>query len=342
MEDTSATDHGYETMGSGSAPFEPPSAAELVDLAARDDIRLTENEAAELVQVVARLVEAAGRALDVEGDLPVARPTDRDPGHRPSPEENPHNAFVRRCEIAGTATGPLAGRTVAVKDNISVAGVPTTNGSRMPAYTPDLDAVVVERILAAGGTIVGKLNMDDMAAAGTGETSAFGPARNPMNPAHSAGGSSGGSGAVVAAGEADLSLGVDQGGSGRIPAAFCGVVGVKATHGSVPSFGVAHIDHTIDSVTPIAATVADAALLLDVIAGEDWRDPQWARGVVESPPCADAATEDLAGLRVGIIRESCDARLCVPAVVAGVHRAADALAAAGAQTEKITIPIWAN
>jgi amidase len=342
VENPSATDHGYETTRGGAAAFEPPTAAELVDLAARDDIRLTENEAAELVEVVARLVEGAGRALDVEGDLSIVRPADRDPGHRPSPDENPHNAFIRRCEIAGAAGGPLAGRTVAVKDNISVAGVPTTNGSRMPAYTPDLDAVVVERILAAGGTIVGKLNMDDMAAAGTGETSAFGPARNPVNPAHSAGGSSGGSGAAVAAGEADLSLGVDQGGSGRIPAAFCGVVGVKATQGSVPSFGVAHIDHTIDSVTPIAPTVAGAALLLDAIAGEDWRDPQWARGVVESPRCADAATDDLAGLRIGIIRESCDARLCVPAVVTGVHRTADALAAAGAQTEEITIPIWAN
>lgn len=324
------------------AAFEPPTAVELVDLAARDDIQLTEEGAAELVEVVARLVESAAQAVAVEGDLPIARPAGRDPGYRPSPEQNPHNAFIRRCEIAGAAAGPLAGRTVAVKDNISVAGVPTTNGSRMPAYTPDLDAVVVERILAAGGTIVGKLNMDDMAAAGTGETSAFGPARNPVSPAHSAGGSSGGSGAAVAAGEADLALGVDQGGSGRIPAAFCGVVGVKATHGWVPSFGVAHIDHTIDSVTPIARTVADAALLLDVIAGEDWRDPQWARGIVEWRPCADAATDDVAGLRIGIIRESCDERFCAPAVVSGLHRAVEVLAAAGAQTEEITIPIWAN
>src|SRR5581483_2497108 len=166
----------------------------------------------------------------------------------------------------------------AVKDNISVAGVPTTNASRMPPYIPDVDAVVVERIIEAGGAIVGKLNMDDMAAAGTGETSAFGPARNPIDPARSAGGSSGGSGAAVASGEVDIALGVDQGGSGRIPAAFCGVVTVKATQGLVPSFGVAHIDHTIDSVTPIARSVADVATTLEVIAGEDWRDPQWVRG----------------------------------------------------------------
>lgn len=327
-------------MPRGVAAFRPPTATELVDLAARDDIELTDDEAAELVDVVARLVEAAGRALEVDGDLPIARPAGRHSGYIPSPEQNRHNAFIRRCEISGTPAGPLAGRTIAVKDNISVAGVPTTNGSRMPAYTPDLDAVVVERILAAGGTIVGKLNMDDMAAAGTGETSAFGPARNPVNQAHSAGGSSGGSGAVVAAREADLSLGVDQGGSGRIPAAFCGVVGVKATQGSVPSFGVEHIDHTIDSVTPIARTVSDAALLLDVIAGDDWRDPQWARGVVEPFRCADAATDDLAGLRIGIVRESCDDRFCIPSVVTGLHRAAHALRSAGAQTEEMSIPIW--
>jgi amidase len=340
VNDNNATDQELEAMPGGAATFRPPTAAELVDLAARDDIELTESQATALVEVVARLVQAAGRALEVEGDLPIERPAGRDPGYLPLPDQNRHNAFVRRCEISGAATGPLVGRTVAVKDNISVAGVPTTNGSRMPAYTPDLDAVVVERILAAGGTIVGKLNMDDMAAAGTGETSAFGPARNPVNPAYSAGGSSGGSGAVVAAQEADLALGVDQGGSGRIPAALCGVIGVKATQGSVPSFGVAHIDHTIDSVTPIARTVSDAAVLLDVIAGEDWRDPQWARGAFASPRCADAATDDLAGLRVGIIQESCDDEFCVPAVVTGLRRAADALTAAGARIEDVTIPIW--
>src|SRR5207248_7174936 len=115
-------------------------------------------------------------------------------------------------------------------------------------------------------TITGKLNMDEFGAAGTGESSTYGPPRNPIDPAYSAGGSSGGAGAAVRAGECDLALAVDQGGSGRIPAAFCGVVAAKATHGLVPSHGVTHIDHTIDSVTPLARTVPDAALLLQAIA----------------------------------------------------------------------------
>ena len=113
--------------------------------------------------------------------------------YRPTRDEDPFNVFITKCRIEGAVSGRLAGRTVGVKDNISVAGVPTTNGSRFTPYVPSMDAVVVERILGAGGTIVGKLNMDDFGAAGTGETSAFGAPRNPVNPAYSAGGSSGGS-----------------------------------------------------------------------------------------------------------------------------------------------------
>jgi amidase len=336
------TTRGGESRGDGATNIVAPGVEELVALAARDDIALTEQEAGDLVEVVARLLEAAERALTLDYELPVSRPSGRGAGHMPSAKENPHNAFIRMCRVTGAESGPLAGRTIAVKDNISVAGVPTTNGSRMPAYTPDVDAVVVERILDAGGVIVGKLNMDNMAAAGTGETSAFGPARNPVNPAHSAGGSSGGSGAAVADGSVDFSLGVDQGGSGRIPAAFCGVVGVKATQGLVPSFGVNHIDHTIDSVTPITRNVADAATLLEVIAGGDWRDPQWARGDLVSQHYLGAAEDGVAGLSVGIVSESCDDRYCVPAVLEGVARAARALARGGGRVETISIPIWAD
>lgn len=334
--------HGADSATGVGVRLSRPTVTELVELAQRDDIQLTVEEAGELLEVVARLVEAADCALHLEYELPIERPAGRDPGYRPDPDENPYNAFIRRCRVARTDSGPLAGRTVAVKDNISVAGVPTTNGSRLPAHTPDVDAAVVERILDAGGTIVGKLNMDDMAAAGTGETSAFGPARNPVNPRYSAGGSSGGSGAAVAASEVDIALAVDQGGSGRIPAAFCGVVAVKATHGLVPSFGVTHIDHTIDSVTPIARNVTDAATLLEVIVGADWRDPQWVRGELASGPYAGAGQQDINGMRIGIIRESCDDRYCVPAVLTGLTRAADGLASAGAEVEETSIPLWSH
>src|SRR5205085_3697493 len=118
--------------------------------------------------------------------------------------EDPLNVFIRKCLVKGAYEGPLAGKTIGLKDNISLAGIPTTNASRVMSFTPTIDAVVVERILDAGGTITGKLNMDEFGAAGTGESSAYGPSRNPINPSHSAGGSSGGSGAAVRAGEVDL------------------------------------------------------------------------------------------------------------------------------------------
>jgi amidase len=203
------------------------------------------------------------------------------------------------------------------------------------------DAVVVERILDAGGSIVGKLNLDDFSASGFGDTSVFGPARNPLDPARSAGGSSSGSSAAVAAGLVDMALGVDQGGSVRMPAAACGLVGLKPTHGLVPSFGVTHMDHTLDSIGPIARTVADAALLLSVIAGPDWRDPQWVRGL-EVDDYAAGPRDGVSGLRVGVLEESLDPELCEPAVLAGVDAAGEALADAGALIERTSIPLWTS
>jgi amidase len=318
----------------------PLTVTDVEALAALDGIELRPGEAEELLPVIASLTVYDELTARLEGELSLPRPGQRDPGHVPSAAENPYNAFVRRCDVAGAPSGPLAGLTVGLKDNIALAGVPLTNGSRMSAFTPSHDAVVVERILAAGGRIVGKLNMDDFGAAGLGETSAFGPPRNPVNPAHSAGGSSGGSGAAVRSGEVDLALAVDQGGSGRIPAAFCGVVAAKATHGLVPSFGIVHIDHTIDSVTPIARTVAGAALLLEVIAGSDWRDAQWVRDATAPVAYGGAKDEGVDGMRIGIVEESCDETICEPAVLEGVARAADALAEAGASVGRVSIPMW--
>jgi amidase len=318
------------------------TAHDLEACAALEGIELDDGEATELLPVVAALVATAGVVDEVEAPLPSPRHGPRDPGYRPSPDEDPFNVFITKCRIDGSADGPLAGRSVGVKDNISVAGVPTTNGSKLAVYTPSVDAVVVERILDAGGTITGKLNMDAFGAAGTGETSAFGPPRNPVDPAYSAGGSSGGSGAAVRGGAVDLALAVDQGGSGRIPAAFCGVVAAKGTHGLVPSFGITYIDHTIDFVTPIARTVRDAALLLEVIAGPDPRDPQWVRGALEAAAYTQAETEGVGGLSIAIVEESCDPEVCDPAVLKGLERAAVALEAAGARVAPVSLPVWAN
>lgn len=318
----------------------PPDATEIHRLAQLEGLGLEAREAEDLRPVIETLTDFADLLDRLDDRLALPVPRSRDPGRVPAPDENPYNAFIRRCHIEGASSGPLARLTVGLKDNISLAGVPTTNGSRLSPYTPVHDAVVVERILAAGGTIVGKLNMDDFGSSGLGETSAFGPARNPVDPSRSAGGSSGGSGAAVRSGEVDLSLGVDQGGSGRIPAAFCGVVAAKATHGLVPSWGITHIDHTIDCVTPLARTVEGAALLLEVVAGSDWRDAQWVRAQPVGGDYLAARDEGVAGLRIAVIAESADPEICDPDVVENLRRAADALQAAGAEVGELSIPLW--
>ncbi|SEQ26110.1 Asp-tRNA(Asn)/Glu-tRNA(Gln) amidotransferase subunit GatA [Natrinema salaciae] len=217
--------------------------------------------------------------------------------------------FITEERIEGAEEGPLAGTTVAVKDNISTAGVRTTCGSRMlEDYVPPYDATVVERLTAAGATIVGKANMDEFGMGTTTETSYFGETDNPAAPGHVPGGSSGGSAAAVAAGEADLALGSDTGGSVRCPAAFCGVVGIKPTYGLVSRYGLVSYGNSLEQIGPFGETVEDAARLLDVIAGSDERD-----ATTREPPragddssYADAATGDVDGLSIGVPTELLD------------------------------------
>jgi len=331
-------------MGRGDelSAIRPPNLEELKRLAELDGIELTTGEAEELLSVVVSLTDITDVLERLKDEISLPTPEKRDPGYIPNEEQNPFNAFIRRCYVEGAGKGLLAGLTIGLKDNISLAGIPTTNGSRMSSYTPIHDAVAVERILSAGGTIIGKLNMDDFGASGLGETSAFGPPRNPIDPSRSAGGSSGGSGAAVRSGEVDISLGIDQGGSGRIPAAFCGVVAVKPTHGLVPSWGIIHIDHTIDFVTPIARTVKATALMLEAIAGDDWRDAQWVRGRPEAGDYADASNAGVRGLRIAVIKESTDERICEQAVLSNLSVCADVLRDAGAIVEETSIPLWTD
>jgi len=219
------------------------------------------------------------------------------------PTDDTHNAFITDATVDSDSEGPLADKTVAIKDNISTAGVRTTCGSAMLAdYVPPYNATVVDRVLEAGGTLNGKTNMDEFGMGGTTETSAFGPVENPVDVDHVPGGSSGGSAAAVAAGDADLALGTDTGGSVRNPAAFCGVVGIKPTYGLVSRYGIVAYANSLEQVGPLAATVEDAALLLDVISGPDDRDATTNDGG-EGSAYATAADGDVDGLTIGVITD---------------------------------------
>ncbi|MBM3692213.1 MAG: Asp-tRNA(Asn)/Glu-tRNA(Gln) amidotransferase subunit GatA [Actinobacteria bacterium] len=238
---------------------------------------------------------------------------------------------------SGADPGPLAGVPVALKDNLCTRGVPTTCSSRILAgWRPPYDATVVQRVVAAGGVVAGKTNLDEFAMGSSTENSAFGPTRNPRDVSRVPGGSSGGSAAAVAAGFAPLALGSDTGGSIRQPAALCGTVGVKPTYGAVSRYGLVAFASSLDQIGPFAGSVADAALLLDVIAGPDPLDST-------SSPRVPAALgpglrDGVAGLRVGLIDELVDAEGVEPEVRDAVSRAAAALEAAGATVERVSVP----
>jgi aspartyl-tRNA(Asn)/glutamyl-tRNA(Gln) amidotransferase subunit A len=218
----------------------------------------------------------------------------------------------------GSDPGPLAGVPVALKDNLCTRGIPTTCSSRiLEGWRPPYTATVVERVVAAGGIVIGKTNLDEFAMGSSTENSAFGPTKNPHDTSRVPGGSSGGSAAAVAAGFAALGLGSDTGGSIRQPASLCGVVGMKPTYGAVSRYGLIAFASSLDQIGPFANTVADSALLYDVIRGHD---PMDSTSIAEPLPAASATLDDgVDGLRIGVVRELLND--VSPDVLAQVHRA---------------------
>jgi aspartyl-tRNA(Asn)/glutamyl-tRNA(Gln) amidotransferase subunit A len=250
-----------------------------------------------------------------------------------------YNAYIATDTIEGAEGGPLAGKTVAVKDNISTKGVQTTCGSAMlEGYVPPYDATVVEWLKDAGATIPGKTNMDEFGMGTTTETSAYGAVENPAAEGRVPGGSSGGSAAVVAAGDADYALGSDTGGSVRCPAAFCGVVGIKPTYGLVSRYGLVAYANSLEQIGPLAPTVEEAAELLEVIAGPDERDgtTRDAREHGTDYDFADAADGDVEGLSIGVPTELLDG--ADERVVETFWDAIDELESRGASYHEVDLP----
>jgi aspartyl-tRNA(Asn)/glutamyl-tRNA(Gln) amidotransferase subunit A len=240
---------------------------------------------------------------------------------------------LQRLLDGGTDLGPLHGIPVAIKDNIATAGIRTTIGSRLYAdWIPDKDATVVARLKAAGAIILGKLNLYEFAFGGVHED--YGDVRNPWNRDRACGASSSGSGAAVAAGLAYATLGTDTGGSIRLPAAACGVVGLKATYGLISRAGVAPAGYSLDHVGPLTRTAGDAALLLAALAGPDEDDPA---GTRRSPPSLAAMSSDVAGFRLGVPRRQ-ENELIDPEMAQAMERSIGALKEAGAVPVPVTLP----
>ncbi len=308
----------------------PPTREELARYAEHQRLRLSPEELDAERPAMSSLLDALATLDERDAEPVQVRWPSRDPGDEPDRHEDPNRAIIRFCRVEGAAHGPLAGLRVGVKDNIAVAGIPMTGGRRGdPPVVPSEDAVVVERLLDAGAVVTAKTNLNG------GD---FGLTRNPVDPRYWSGGSSSGSAAATAAGLVDAALGSDTGASIRVPAAWCGLVGMKPTHGLVPLHGLLLWDHTLDHIGPITNTVAENAAVLEVIAGADRREPAATAG--QAPTFHDAAGLGAEGLRVGVVAESLEPAGCSPNSLRSLERALAGLREAGASVGQVRIPLW--
>ncbi|MGH7429082.1 MAG: amidase family protein, partial [Candidatus Methylomirabilaceae bacterium] len=276
--------------------------------------------------------EALARIAARDGDLHAFLSVDEERARAAAAEWDGRYAKA----VGADNLPPLAGIPVAIKDNMCTRGVPTTCGSRiLDGWRPPYDATVVTRLHEAGAIILGKTNLDEFAMGSSTENSAFGPTRNPWDRTRVAGGSSGGSAAAVAAGLVPLALGSDTGGSIRLPAGFCGVVGLKPTYGRVSRYGLVAFASSLDQIGPIATDVADCALLLGAIAGHDSADSTSAG--VPVPDYLAALREGARGIRVGVPDEAFSAGLA-PGVEKALRAALDVFSAQGLPVEPIGLP----
>ncbi|KAI0378488.1 amidase signature enzyme [Hypomontagnella monticulosa] len=267
------------------------------------------------------------------------------------PEDNELGAWATKvnAKCISPTSDLLKGCTVALKDNMAFAGVRCTNGTSMVDWTPEIDATVVTRVMDAGAIILGKAACENSCLEGMSGTAVTGQVHNPYAKGYSAGGSSSGSGRLVATGSVDLAFGCDQGGSIRIPASSCGIVGLKPTWGLVPYTGILSLDATIDHAGPMTKNVRDCALFLEVIAGPDgWDDRQPPFGLegdklkFVAPVdtlLAKESSKMLEGVKIGVMAEGFEIPRQDPNVVASVKSAIEKFESLGATVAPVSVPL---
>lgn len=320
-------------------PVKRPTADQIRTIGADLGLHLSSKEAESLLG----MMSGAFHAYDVVSELPDHLPAvkyPRTPGYRPEGEENKYNAWYVKSTIKGADSGKLKGKTVALKDNVCLAGVPMMVGaSTLEGYVPDVDATIVTRMLDAGAEIRGKAVCEYFCLSGSSNSAATGYVTNPWNQARAAGGSSSGSGVLVATDEVDMAIGGDQGGSIRIPASWVGIVGLKPTWGLVPYSGVMPIEATIDHTGPMTRTVFDNALLLEVIAGEDGLDPR--QYAPRTARYTEGLNAGIKGLKIGVVKEGFGHPESEADVDASVRKSIEVFRKLGARVEEISVPIHA-
>jgi amidase len=319
--------------------FGMPDEKGLVAMAAALGIDLSLRDAAIYAPVIAdalREMDGFVQSRLEEPAPPMLHPA-REFGYRPGVAEDPYQAWLWKCAIGGSASaGLLAGKTVSFKDHISVAGIPQVFTSQaLEGFVPQTDATIVTRVLAAGGQVIGKNMMN-------GFIGDYGRPLNPHDVRRTAGGSSSGSAVALAAREVDISFGGDQGGSIRLPAAYCGVLGLKPSFGLVSHFGAAFgFEQSVDHVGPMARTPEDVAAALQAVAGYDELDPRQRRGIPDGIDALSGLDGGVKGLRIGILEEGFAAPI-EPGVVQGVLDAVAVLERLGAEVVRISVPAHAQ
>ena len=307
-------------------------AGEIADATAALGIGLSPREMPSYLPFVAEQLALVERFLAAETADGPPSPTRPMTGYRPGAAEDPYRAWLWRCELRESGAGLLTGRTVSFKDHISVAGLPQSFATdTLGGLVPDEDATVVARVLAAGATVVGKNTM-------SGFTADFQRAVNPRDPSRVTGGSSSGSAAAVAAGEVDISFGGDQGGSSRLPAAYCGILGLKPTFSLISHYGAAFAaDPSLDHIGVLTRDTEYLARGLQAAAGADDLDPRQRRDCPASIDVLAGLQAGIGGLRVGVLEEGFDAPID-DGVRDGVRDAIDVLRDLGALVVPVSVP----